>query len=123
MKFKPKNKTQLFILILAVLVIFFGFRYLLVSSESHMIAFDLALQNENVQTALGIPIKKGFFQGGKVSTNADFSKTAFIHIPIKGSKQNAVIVGLAKKQRGNSNWAFSELYVEIKNKKRINLTK
>ena len=61
---------------------------------------------ELVVNTLGMPIRKGFFQGGNVSINADFSKTASIDIPVHGSKNSGVIVGQANTERKNSEWFF-----------------
>ncbi|MDH3349809.1 MAG: cytochrome c oxidase assembly factor 1 family protein [Desulfobulbaceae bacterium] len=123
MKLLAKKKHRVLIIIFAFLSVFLGFRYLLVTSGSHTYAFDLATQNERVVNTLGMPIRKGFFQGGNVSINADFSKTASIYIPVHGSKKSGVIVGHANKEKKNSEWFFSELYVELNDQQCINIIK
>lgn len=121
MKLSNIKAKHIIILIILGIVVFTGFRYNLVHSESFQIAFERAINNKEIIETIGSPITKCFLQTGSVSTNANRSKTAVIRIPIQGTKNKGIIIGRATKERNAKNWLFLELIVKISDSKEIDL--
>ena len=75
--------------------------------------------SSEVKSALGTPIKAGFFVTGNESTSGPSGKSE-LSIPVSGPKGKATIYAVAAKSAGQ--WHYSILEVEIANRQgRINL--
>ncbi|WAC00852.1 cytochrome c oxidase assembly factor Coa1 family protein [Lacinutrix neustonica] len=79
-------------------------------SEPYTHAFSLATENEKVISFLGEPIETNGM-GSTSYKHVNGSSTADLRIPIKGPKDEGVIVVSAEKI--NNEWSYSTLYVKI----------
>ena len=82
-------------------------------SEPYTHAYEIAIQNEDVKTALGEPIETSFV-GSNTKYNYSNGETKIeMTIPLKGSKNDGFIHVLGTKVDGI--WDYSKLYVDVTN--------
>lgn len=104
-----------------------GFIFLIVSipfaamksSDAYKTALARAKADPRVVSALGSPIKDGFFAMGKTNVSGT-SGQADMTVPISGPKGKGTLYFVASKFAGE--WTFSKLMVEIaETRERIDL--
>ncbi len=89
------------------------------SSDAYQYALSRARENPAITSALGSPIKDGFFPSGNINVSGP-SGEAKLAIPISGPKGEGTIYLEARKSAGE--WSYSVLLVRIEQtKQRINL--
>ena len=89
------------------------------SSDAYQHALSRARENPAVVSALGAPIKEGYFTSGNISVSGA-SGEAKLAIPISGPKGEGTIYVEARKSAGE--WTYSVLVVRIEQtKQQINL--
>lgn len=89
------------------------------SSDAYQYALAIAQANPVFETALGKPIKDGFFISGTINVTGP-SGRAELAIPISGSNGNGTIFVVARKSVGL--WSYTNLVVEVEaTKQRIDL--
>lgn len=88
------------------------------SSDPFTLAMKTARAHPAVTTALGAPIKEGFFVSGTVSTSGPSGK-AELSIPLSGPNGSATLYVKARKSVGQ--WVFSQLVFEDQGGKRTPL--
>lgn len=90
-------------------VVFFGFRYSLISSWAYKNALVRTTASKSIRNFIGEPIKAGFWVSGRIGwTGAN--GTAFISIPIHGPQGEGVVTGYADKS--DNTWKFEKLLFE-----------
>ncbi|PCJ62944.1 MAG: hypothetical protein COA79_02100 [Planctomycetota bacterium] len=90
--------------------IFFFVFSMMKSSDAYKQGFSTAINNEEVQLALGTPIEAGMFVAGNINVSGA-SGQANLSIPISGPLGDATIYLEATKSGGR--WSFHNLEVEI----------
>jgi len=89
------------------------------SSDAYQYALSSARENPAITSALGTPIKDGFFPSGDINVSGP-SGEAKLAIPISGPKGEGTIYLEARKSAGE--WSYFVLVVQIEQtKQRINL--
>jgi uncharacterized membrane protein YhaH (DUF805 family) len=86
------------------------FENLMKSSDAYSGAFARAKANSAVITALGTPIKDGFFVSGSISENNSWGRANLV-IPITGPKGAAKVYVSASKS--SDKWHFDSLVAQI----------
>ncbi|MFC1739212.1 cytochrome c oxidase assembly factor Coa1 family protein [Planctomycetota bacterium] len=118
--FKWAVPTGFIIVIFTIVTIFVCLATAFIkSSYVYNDALVSAIANPEVISAIGEPIKEGFFVSGNVSISGS-SGNAELTIPISGPKGKAIIFVVASRPAGE--WIFSRQEVIVdKNNERINL--
>lgn len=110
----------LVVLILFIGSIFYGVTAALEESQPYEYALKTINQDEEIISALGLPIEKdGMIQGSYNNTNG--SKTADMKIPISGPNGSGTL--FVKATGKDDNWVYHEIRVEIKDDETIDLLK
>jgi len=98
----------------------FGIAKAVGESEPYTYAYDLAIQNEAVKTALGEPIENGVLGSNTHYNYSNGETNVEMTIPISGPENSALIYVVGTKI--NDEWTYSKLSVDINNEdKSINL--
>ena len=102
--------------VFAIMWVVFG---MMKSSDAYQHALSRARENPAVVSALGSPIKEGYFTSGNINVSGP-SGEARLAIPISGPKGEGTIYVVARKSAGE--WTYSVLAVSVEQtKQRINL--
>ena len=102
--------------VFAIMSVVYG---MMKSSDAYQHALSRARENPAVVSALGSPIKEGYFTTGNINVSGP-SGDAKLAIPISGPKGEGTIYVEAQKSAGE--WSYSVLVVRVEQtKQRINL--
>jgi hypothetical protein len=105
-----------FAFVAVIVIVVFG---AMKSSDAYQIAVKRAESDPRVTSALGTPIKEGWYLSGKTNVTGG-SGDADLSIPISGPKSGGTLYAVAKKSAGK--WHFSTLQVHVdKNDETIDL--
>lgn len=84
-------------------------------TEVYRLAVDTALKDSTVQEVLGTPITSESVQDSSYEDNGMTGSAKGMRIPLKGSRQNGVLVGDAVKKNGT--WYFVSLALQVGDKR------
>lgn len=115
-----KKKRIVFAVVLLAVVVFLGFRQLLVNSDVFQIALRAAAENPALQEQIGHPIKHDFFVMGQVELTGS-GWHAELEIPLTGTKGSGKLIGYGRKDGDSGMWFFDKLFVVLENGRDINL--
>jgi hypothetical protein len=109
--FVPVGCLSLCVLLVGFVALIMSLAFgMMKSSDVYKEAVVRTRANPAVVSALGIPLKEGYFISGNINISGP-SGTAELAIPVSGPKGNGTVYLEARKSAGE--WTFSKLVVKI----------